>query len=356
MSSKQPANRPQRETNASALKVAVTRLLDERIVAQGDLAFPCVPAMLDAYMAKLATIFELLGKPFSTQDLDAMRVIVERTLAEGYRSYPYGKLIVSYVSRPDQPGISYKVLLKQETMADAYQNWVSDDKPPPFGKFADARVLALAAELGERDQAPVLDIGAGTGRNALALARLGHPVDALEPTAVLTAAMRQAIESESLSVNVIEADVFSPDVAFEAGRYKLVVLAELISHFRGLQPVRQLFTKLSQAVAEGGLVAVSTFLTTDGYKPDTLALQASETAWSYLFTRNNLKFIVDELPFSKISDESAHDYEKQHLAEADWPPTPWFPRWSQALDVFKLPPGKAPAELRWLVFRREPSA
>ena len=357
MSSKQPQNkRPQRETNASALRVAVARHLDQRIIAQGDLAFPCIPAMLDPYMGKLAKIFEALGQPFSAEDLATLRGLVESTLAEGYRSYPYGKVIVSYIRRLDRPGIGYNVRLKQETMADVYQSWVSDDKPPPFGQFPDAKVMALASELGEPSAVPVLDIGAGTGRNALALARLGHPVDALEPTASLTAGMRETVASEGLPVNIVEADFFAPEVVLAPGHFKLVVLAEVISHFRGVEQVRRLFAKLSDAIAPGGLIVVSTFQTLDGYKPDALALEASETAWSYLFTRQDLKFIVDELPFDKVSDESAHDYEKQHLPEAGWPPTPWFPKWSQALDVFELPPGKAPAELRWLVFRRRPAS
>jgi 2-polyprenyl-3-methyl-5-hydroxy-6-metoxy-1,4-benzoquinol methylase len=355
MSSKESTNkRPQRETNATALRLAVARHLDQRIIAQGDLAFPCIPSMLDIYMSKLAKIFEALGQPFSTEDLNTLRGLVEATLAEGYKSFPYGKVIVSYIRRLDRPGVGYNVRLKQETMADVYQDWVTDGGAPPFGKLPDAKVLALAKELGEPSKATILDIGAGTGRNALALARLGHPVDALEPTAVLAKVMRESVEAEKLPVMVIEADVFAPQLTFAPAGYTLVVLAEVISHFRGVEPVRQLFSKLSDAVAPGGLVLVSTFLTSDGYKPDALALEASETAWSYLFTRADLKFIVEELPFDKVSDESAHDFEKEHLPAEGWPPTPWFPKWSQALDVFELPPGKAPAELRWLVFRRRP--
>jgi len=353
MSSKQPpGKRSQRETNAAALRVAVGRQIDRSIVAQGDVAFPCVPALLDVYVGKLARIFEALGQPFTEEDLKALRARLEVTLAEGYRSFPYGKVIVNYLRRPDRPGINYKVLLKQETMADRYQNFVADDKPPPFGQHPDAKVMAVASELGERGAAAVLDIGAGTGRNALALARLGHPVDALEPTTSLTSVLRETALSEGLNVNVIEADVFSTGLTLDSGRYKLVVVSEVIPHFRGVEPVRKLFSLLADAVAAGGLVVANAFLTTDGYKPDALALEASETAWSYLLTRADLKFVVDELPFDKLSDESAHDFEKEHLPESGWPPTPWFPRWSQALDVFALAEGKAPAELRWLVFRR----
>jgi len=40
------------------------------------------------------------------------------------------------------------------------------------------------------------------------------------------------------------------------------------------------------------------------------------------------------------------------LAEEAWPPTGWYDDWSQGLDVYALPAGKAPMELRWLTFRR----
>ena len=353
MGAKKPsAKRTQRETNASVLHNSVIRRLGPRTVAQGDIAFPCVPSMIDVYMTKLATLFEILGQPFSTDDLAKLRSIIERTLADGFRTLPTGKLIVGFLRRPDVPGISYNVRFKQETMEDLYENWVAEGKPPPFGAFADAKVMSLAAELGDPKEVPVLDIGAGTGRNALALSRIGHPVDAIEPTAVLVRVMNRAIEAEALPIKVIERDVLLPDVTFERGRYRLVVLAEVISHFRGPHEVRKLFEKLKDALAPRGILLVSTFLTTEGYKPDVLAREASEIAWSYLFTRDELRFIVDELPFDRLSDESVCDYEKEHLPEGAWPPTPWFPGWALGQNIFELPAGKVPAELRWLAFRR----
>ena len=97
---------------------------------------------------------------------------------------------------------------------------------------------------------------------------------------------------------------------------------------------------------------MSVFLTSDGYKPDEMARQASLALWSMMFTRGELSFITQELPFDRISDESVHDYEKDHLPADYWPPTSWYEAWTQGGDVFALPMGKAPMELRWLAYRR----
>ena len=63
--------------------------------------------------------------------------------------------------------------------------------------------LALA----ERHAGAVLDVGAGTGRVALALARAGHSVLALERDAALAGEL--ARRAEGLAVEVIRADACS---------------------------------------------------------------------------------------------------------------------------------------------------
>ena len=55
-------------------------------------------------------------------------------------------------------------------MEAAYEDWISTREPPLFGTEPDARVWALASEAADPSTHPILDIGAGTGRNALALA------------------------------------------------------------------------------------------------------------------------------------------------------------------------------------------
>jgi hypothetical protein len=72
-----------------------------------------------------------------------------------------------------------------------------------------------------------------------------------------------------------------------------------------------------------------------------------------LFSRSDLSFLVNELPFELVSDESAFEFEKAHTEPSAWPPTTWFESWSQGSNVFDMPVGKAPIELRWLMYRRK---
>lgn len=62
--------------------------------------------------------------------------------------------------------------------------------------------LRLAAERGS----PILDLGAGTGRVSLELARRGHRVWALDREPALLAALRARASEEGLEVGTVEAD------------------------------------------------------------------------------------------------------------------------------------------------------
>ena len=67
---------------------------------------------------------------------------------------------------------------------------------------------ALAGESSDPGSSSGLDVGAGTGRNALALARRGHPVDAVEMSPKFADIIRAEAERESLPVRVMDGDVF----------------------------------------------------------------------------------------------------------------------------------------------------
>jgi 2-polyprenyl-3-methyl-5-hydroxy-6-metoxy-1,4-benzoquinol methylase len=347
------ATRTSRETNASVLRLASIRRVNHRVIGEGQIDFPCIPSMLEVYASKLAGLWDILGKPFTEAEMTNLKNLLQQQLVAGFKVSPYARVIVGYQCRPPPQGIKYIIRLNNQTMEDIYSTgWVSEEKQTPFGRLPDAKVMALAAELGEPGAAPVLDIGAGTGRNAIPLARRGHPTRAVEPVATLAGEMRKVAENEKLPLEVDQIDFLGPDPNVQPGHYKLVIVAEVVSHFRGLDQVRKLFERVSEALAPGGLMLVSSFLTADGYKPDTLAREAAGFAWSSIFTRAELKAIVDELPFDRMSDESVHDYEKEHLPAEGWPPTSWFVAWAQGTDTFDVPVGKAPIDLRWLVYRR----
>jgi hypothetical protein len=129
-------------------------------------------------------------------------------------------------------------------------------------------------------------------------------------------------------------------------------MSEVVSHFRDVAEVRLAFEKFAEALVPGGLVLINTFLASDGYKPDPTVRQVAETAWSAVFTRDELRFITDELAFEYLSDESAYEYEKLHLPAAEWPPTPWFESWTRGRNVVDLPADTSPIELRGLLYRR----
>jgi 2-polyprenyl-3-methyl-5-hydroxy-6-metoxy-1,4-benzoquinol methylase len=355
---KKPAakTKHQRETSASVIKNALIRRFDRRITGRGEIEFPCVPTMLEPYLTKLSTVFSSMGKPFSDEELAQLKKALETELARGYAGSPYSRLSVRYEThRPPHPGIQYYVTAHILTLEEVYSTWGEGQTTPLFGRLPDAKVMALARELGEPKSAPVLDVGAGNGRNSIPLARLGHPTDAVEPVDKMADEIVKVAAEEKLPLEVVRASLFSTNVTLKKGHYKLAIVAEVTSHFQKLDEMRVLFQKLADALAPGGVALVSVFLTTEGYKPDDMARQAALALWSMMFTRNELNFITQELPFDRISDESMYDYEKEHQPEDAWPPTTWYEGWAQGGDVYALPIGRAPMEHRWLAYRRRGS-
>jgi SAM-dependent methyltransferase len=348
-----PKSKAQRETNPSVLRSALLRRFDRRITGEGEVEFPCIPAMIDSYMAKLTSLWSVIGRPFSEEELAHLRSALEGELERGYRGSVYSRLSVRFVTyKPPHPGIEYFITPKILPLQEVYAGWLSGKDGPLFGRLPDAKIIALTTQLGDRSLAPVIDIGAGDGRNALAVARLGHPTCAVEPVRAMAEKIRTAAVAETLALEVIQGDVLAPDLPLKKGHYKLAVVADVTAHFRDVDDMRRLYGKLAEILVPGGLALVSSFFTSEGYKPDDILRQAAQSAWSTVFSRAELAFITQELPFDKISDESVYQYEKEHLPAGGWPPTEWFEAWTQAGDVFDLPAGKAPMDNRWVVHRR----
>ena len=342
------------ETNHAVLRQAMLKRLPRRLTTTAQLSFAAVPALIDHYVDLLGTTFAALGRTFSEKELTQLRGILEKKLEEGWNASPYAKVFVSYETDPlPKTSLSYRVSVSVVTMADEYEHWVKTRKPPLFGANADAKVMTLARSLGAPSEVSVLDVGAGTGRNTLPLAREGFATDAIELAPALAEILRDAVAKEQLPVRVFEGDALDPALGVPKAHYRLAVLAEVVaSHFRSTSQLHTLFEGVAEMLAPGGLLVFSTFLAREGFKPEPLIQQLSQVFWCCLFTRRDLSEALEGLPFELVSDESVYEFEKNNLPAEAWPPTGWFEEWTRGLDLFDLTPEKSPIELRWLVYRR----
>ncbi len=237
------------------------------------------------------------------------------------------------------------------TVEDAYENWIGTREPPLFGTEPDARVWALANEAADPTTHRVLDIGGGTGRNALALARRGHPVDVVELTPKFAEMIRADAEREALDVRVIQRDVFTTIDDLRRD-YRLILLSEVVSDFRNSVQLRGIFELATQCLAAGGRLVFNAFLARNGYLPDGAARELGQQCYTSIFTQQEMSAAASGLPLRLMADDSVYEYEHAHLPDGAWPPTSWYADWVSGLDVFDLSREECPIEMRWLVYQK----
>ncbi|MCV7382686.1 class I SAM-dependent methyltransferase [Mycolicibacter longobardus] len=333
-----------------AAKDAMLRRFHTRAVLTGEIRLPAVPSMVDEYVSMCSAVFAGLGKPFSDGELAHLKGVLEGQLAEAYAASTRSQIVISYNATVG-PTLNYTVRAQWNSIAQAYENWLETRQPPLFGTEPDARVWQLSGEVADPASHRVLEIGGGTGRNALALARRGHPVDVVEMTPKFAEMLRADADRESLDVRVIVRDVFAgaDDLRDD---YQMMVISEVLTDFRSTEQLRSLFELAARCLAPGGLLVFNSFLAHDGYEPDAAAREFCQQVYSGLFTRDEMSIATAGLPLQLLSDESAYDYEKAHLPEGAWPQTSWYPDWAAGLDAFRTSREESPMELRWLVYER----
>ncbi len=328
----------------------MARRLLRRSVATGEITLPAVPGMLEHYVTMCATLFATLGSEFSAEQLDELRGILRDQLTEAFTASPRSEIVISY-NAPVGTVVNYFVKSRWWSVDAAYENWIATREPPLFGSEPDARVWALAAEAADPRSCPILDLGAGTGRNALALARRGHPVDVVEMTASFAESIGAAAQGESLAVRVLQRDIFAARDDLRRD-YRLIVLSEVVSDFRSTDQLRGVFELAAQCLAPGGRLVFNTFVAHRDYTPDDAALQLGQQCYTTIFTQPQIAAAVAGFPLALVSDESVYEYEKAHLPPANWPPTSWYAEWVSGQDVFDVPRDNRPIEMRWLVYEK----
>ncbi|MDD4868089.1 MAG: class I SAM-dependent methyltransferase [Mycobacterium sp.] len=336
--------------DASSAREALARRLHRRAVAEGTLTLPAVPALIDEYVRMCEHIFAGVGVRQTPEQSAQLRSVLEAELAKGYRASPRSNIVISFHT-PHGTMLNYRVKAEWWTLEADYDRWVDVRPAPLFGCEPDARVWALSGEVADPKACRVLDIGAGTGRNALALARRGHPVDAVEMAPKFADTIRAEAARESLDVRVIQQDVFAATEDVDA-QYQLIVVSEVVPDFRTTSQLRELFDLAARLLAPGGRLVFNTFLARPGYVLDDAARQMGQQCNSMIFSRGEVATAAAGLPLQLVADDPAYDYEKTNLPDGAWPPTGWFEGWARGLDVFDVDPADAPIELRWLVYQK----
>lgn len=344
-------DRGPRSFDPSVLREAMARRLYRRAEAEGQIRLPAVPGLLDEYVSMCQKLFASLGIQHTSDQAAQLKAVLQHELEKAFKASSRSNIVISF-DTPFGTGLNYRVKAEVSTIAVEYDHWVATRKGPLFGTEADARVVALADEAADPRSTRVLDIGAGTGRNALALARRGHPVDAVEMAPKFAEIIRSEAERDSLPVRVIESDVFTA-VEGVHDEYQLIVASELVPDFRTTRELRGMFELAADCLAPGGRLVFNTFAARQGYAPDDAAREFGQQCNSTIFTRDELAQAAAELPLALIADDFAYDYEKTHLPQGAWPPTAWFEGWAHGLDVFDVERDESPIELRWLVYQKE---
>lgn len=329
---------------------AMARRLYRRAVVSGRIALPAVPGMIDEYVKMCDSTFRAIGVTFNEGELSHLRGVLAGELATAFAASPRSEIVITYDS-PSGSVVNYHVKAEWNSLEAEYEKWFATREPPFFGSEPDARVWKLAMAALRAETFPILDIGAGTGRNSLPLARRGHPVDAVELTGKFADIIRKESELESVKIRVLQQDIFDNQIELRRD-YQLIILSEVASDFRTAEQFRKLFILAAQHLAPGGYLVLNTFLTKTGFILNDDARQLGQQFYSSIFTPDEVQSAAKGLPITLISDEPVYEYEKANLPAVAWPPTGWYEGWVSGRDVFDVERELSPIELRWLVYQK----
>jgi SAM-dependent methyltransferase len=341
------------ELRTEALEASALRRLRRKESGKGVLTIPAVPSLREHYLKKLLDAFAVLGRPANQEEAEALSEMLGRLMVEAWQESPYARVIVRYetAANPDD-GISYHFEPVTVSVADAYDSWVEVRPQPFFGAEANAKVLHLARSLGPPESVAILDVGAAEGRNTIPLAKEGFATDAVELSPEFAKLLHARLLEAKVGARVFMGDVLDRRLQIPTAHYDLIVIAGVVvAHFRTVAHLRTLMERMCELLHPGGHLLFNVFLTLDGYEPSSKIRELAELFWTVMFTPAEIAEALVGLPLQLIDDVSYVKYECEHAPES-WPPTDYFEAYCAGQDLFDLPAGRAPMEMRWLTYRK----
>ncbi len=327
----------------------------------GSIDVPCLPALRDTYLESCAGIARALHRPFGEEEARALGERLDRALAHGSARSPETRLYIRWHGGWDSAALEFELEVSGDDAQSHYVEWVLNRKQPLFGAFPDAFVFEEACRALARGRVRVLDVGAGSGRNAIPLAALGCDVTAVEPSPALAGQLRYDLDRAQphyetpLRVDLQVADFFSAPL--ENASFDLLSIAQVLSsHVSDSAALEQWLARAAALTKPGGRVVWNAFIHADEVALDALTVQFARTRWSVPFSASTMSQAATRAGLTIDRRENAHDFEMLHAPLGAWPPTPWFSGWSRGLDVFAVAPEQSPLALLWFAATRQSSS
>jgi len=160
-----------------------------------------------------------------------------------------------------------------------------DEKEKYLNSFEQNKLLPL---LGDIKDIKILDIGAGTGRLSLALAKRGAKVTALDVSEEMLEKLKN--KKEKLKIEAIVED--AGNLSFEKETFDIVVAAFLIVH---LKDPTQFFDEAYRVLKDGGIFVVTNINQKD--PPLVKTNEGEIIIESYYHRPEKIKEILESLAF-----------------------------------------------------------
>jgi len=144
------------------------------------------------------------------------------------------------------------------------------------------------------ENAVILDVGAGEGKDSIFFASLGHQVSAVETSINATETMRRTIaRKKDLNIKIIVEDI--TEMNLKADKYDLI-FADHSLQFMSRTQRNELFDKFRVSIKKGGLIAISQFTVEE---PVWKQLQSNK---DYAISLCTLKFRDQVMNFAQLGE------------------------------------------------------